>query len=84
MKILLLVFINITSYAFGANSNKRSYSGKGKGVGKGVLKKGGDLPTCTLKFVCLAKMDASKTLSDQGTGHTQQRRSQGEEHTARC
>ena len=48
------------SYANEANSNKRSYSGKGKGVGKGVLKK---VATCTLKFVCLARMDASKAPS---------------------
>ena len=48
------------SYAYGANSNKRSYSGEGKGVGKRVLKK---VAICTLKFVCSAKIDASKAPS---------------------
>ena len=35
----------------------KCYTGKGKGVGKGRI------PTCTLKFVCLSKMDASRAPS---------------------
>lgn len=39
------------------STKRKCYTGKGKGVGKGRI------PTCTLKFVCLAKMDASKAPS---------------------
>ena len=39
------------------STKRKCYTGKGKGVGKGRI------PTCTLKFVCLAEMDASTAPS---------------------